>query len=357
MPSSFPTGLDNFTNPTSTDNLDDAGVLHDEQHADANDALEAIQAKLGIDGSAVSSSVDYKLANNVILKAFVDAKGDLISASGNDTPARLAVGTNGHILTAASGEATGLKWALDPVIDMVTTKGDIVAATAADTLSRLAVGTNGHVLIADSGQSTGLKWGVDPAIDLVTTKGDLLAATAADTLARLGVGANGTVLTADSAETTGLKWATPAGGSSTFVGVRASGTSTSLANNTYTVSIEFSSETFDTDAFHDLVTNPSRFTIPSGKGGKYRVNGMVRFNHHATGWREVTIKKNGSDVAAFAGFPGSLGDSSNGLRIQFDDIVSCAATDYLEIGAYQNSGGALGLNFGSTYVNIEYLGA
>jgi hypothetical protein len=42
-----------------------------------------------------------------------DAKGDLLTATANDTPARLAVGANGTILTADSGEATGLKYAGD----------------------------------------------------------------------------------------------------------------------------------------------------------------------------------------------------------------------------------------------------
>jgi hypothetical protein len=41
----------------------------------------------------------------------VDAKGDLIAATAADTPARLAVGANGTILTADSAEATGMKWA------------------------------------------------------------------------------------------------------------------------------------------------------------------------------------------------------------------------------------------------------
>ena len=38
------------------------------------------------------------------------------------------------------------------------TKGDVLAASAATTLNKLAVGTNGQVLTADSAQSTGIKW-------------------------------------------------------------------------------------------------------------------------------------------------------------------------------------------------------
>jgi hypothetical protein len=39
-----------------------------------------------------------------------DAKADLLTATANDTPARLAVGANGQTLVAASGETTGLKY-------------------------------------------------------------------------------------------------------------------------------------------------------------------------------------------------------------------------------------------------------
>lgn len=49
--------------------------------------------------------------SNAIQNAIVDAKGDLIAATAADTPARLAVGTNGQVLTADSTAATGIKWA------------------------------------------------------------------------------------------------------------------------------------------------------------------------------------------------------------------------------------------------------
>jgi hypothetical protein len=47
---------------------------------------------------------------NAIQNSIVDAKGDLIAASANDTPARLAVGNNGETLVADSSTSTGLRW-------------------------------------------------------------------------------------------------------------------------------------------------------------------------------------------------------------------------------------------------------
>lgn len=41
----------------------------------------------------------------------IDAKGDLLAGTADNTIGRLAVGSNGQVLTADSAEATGLKWA------------------------------------------------------------------------------------------------------------------------------------------------------------------------------------------------------------------------------------------------------
>ena len=61
MSTNFPTSLDTLTNPSATDTLD--SPPHDEQHADANDAIEALQAKVGVDGSADTNSLDFKVNN------------------------------------------------------------------------------------------------------------------------------------------------------------------------------------------------------------------------------------------------------------------------------------------------------
>jgi hypothetical protein len=47
---------------------------------------------------------------NAIQNSIVDAKGDLVAASANDTPARLAVGNNGETLVADSSTSTGLRY-------------------------------------------------------------------------------------------------------------------------------------------------------------------------------------------------------------------------------------------------------
>lgn len=48
---------------------------------------------------------------NVVPTTIVDAKGDLLVATADNTVGRLAVGTNTYVLTADSTETTGVKWA------------------------------------------------------------------------------------------------------------------------------------------------------------------------------------------------------------------------------------------------------
>jgi hypothetical protein len=90
----------------------------------------------------------------------IEGLGDAIDASLLD----LKGGTTGQVLAKASGTDMDFSWVTDATgipATIFDAKGDLIAATAADTASRLAVGTNGQVLTADSTTATGLKWALD----------------------------------------------------------------------------------------------------------------------------------------------------------------------------------------------------
>jgi plastocyanin len=61
MATNFPTSKDTLINPASNDSVQ--LVPHASQHANANDAIEALQTKVGANGSIDTDSHDYKIAN------------------------------------------------------------------------------------------------------------------------------------------------------------------------------------------------------------------------------------------------------------------------------------------------------
>lgn len=95
---------------------------------------------------------------NAIQTTIVDAKGDLITGTADNTVGRLAAGTNEHRLVADSSVAGGLKYVADTTNYAIAAKGNLLVGTAADTLTAVTVGTNGQVLTADSSETAGVKW-------------------------------------------------------------------------------------------------------------------------------------------------------------------------------------------------------
>lgn len=133
------------------------------------------------------------------------------------------------------------------------------------------------------------------------------------------------------------------------VGTRASGTIN--ISDTTTTAVAFTAEDTDTDGYHDNSTNNTRFTVPSGLGGVYYVEGSVQWTSQtgATGGVVLFIRKNGSDnLARVSQLP--VGSSGTMTVSSFIPLV---ATDYLELCVWHSSAGTRTLGFNSTINGLD----
>lgn len=86
MATSYPNNIDEFINPNGSDQL--SAPSHSEQHSNANDAIEALQVKVGVDGSEDQNSLTYKVSTIETLLNDVNNSSDetiaLLGLEGNN---------------------------------------------------------------------------------------------------------------------------------------------------------------------------------------------------------------------------------------------------------------------------------
>jgi hypothetical protein len=95
----YPTSLDDFTNPTGVDSLNSPS--HSLQHADSNDAIEALEIKLGIGASPAGSAVAGQVltASTGGTTTWADATGGLTQI----VPTSIVKGASGTASVSAGG--------------------------------------------------------------------------------------------------------------------------------------------------------------------------------------------------------------------------------------------------------------
>jgi Carbohydrate-binding module family 5/12 len=123
------------------------------------DATRMDNIEAGIELAHNEAHAAQASADAAIPRLLVDAKGDLITASADNAVQRLPRGADNTALIADAAQALGLRYAAVVLASLLTSKGDLVGASAASSPARVpAPVTNGHVLTADSVQATGVKW-------------------------------------------------------------------------------------------------------------------------------------------------------------------------------------------------------
>ena len=86
----------------------------------------------------------------LVQDSLVDAKGDLLAASADNTITRLGVGSNTYVLTADSTEATGIKWAAPTVGTVTSVTGTAPIVSSGGTTPAISVTTNDAQLILNN---------------------------------------------------------------------------------------------------------------------------------------------------------------------------------------------------------------
>jgi len=144
MATNYPTGLDNLANPASTDELD--APSHSQQHANANDAIEALEAKVGVNNSAVTTSLDYRVKQLEINPTYTnemaqDAAGALFAHANHVNLTAVYDDTgNQVILTGVGGTANKISQEVLNNTGATIYKGQVVTAAG-------AVGASGQLRV------------------------------------------------------------------------------------------------------------------------------------------------------------------------------------------------------------------
>jgi hypothetical protein len=114
MATSYPSAIDTLVNPSSSDAL--SSPSHSEQHINANDAIEALQAKVGIDGSTDTDSLTYKINDIVSILGDLDNSTDnvieLLGLEGNNDLAVYGIENPTHVDSFSKATLRTAKYAL-----------------------------------------------------------------------------------------------------------------------------------------------------------------------------------------------------------------------------------------------------
>ena len=123
-------------------------------------------------GLVVEGATGTISGKNIITAGISDAKGDLIVGSADDAVARLGVGSNGQVLTAASGATYGVQWSDPAAVGVFTESIVFEGSTANDYETTLAVTdptADRTITLPNATGTVALTSDITTAVDAITT--------------------------------------------------------------------------------------------------------------------------------------------------------------------------------------------
>lgn len=296
----------------------------------------------------VSSNLLY-LYNNLPV-TLLTTRGDLLTRDATGL-VRLGIGASGRYLRS---NGTDPSWATLLASDLTysgLTAGQYLRASGATAAAFAALQftdltysglTTGNVLKATS--ATAASFSALAASDIAS--GQLALARGGTNADLSATGGSGQVLKQTSAGGAVSVAALTRTDLPSGIGCRAYNSANISIGNASTTFITLNSERYDTDNIHSTSVNTGRLTVPYA--GKWLITCAVSFAANGTGTRGIQIWVNSGTCIAttfVAAAPGGVLTTD----ITAATIYTLSANDYLELGVYQNSGGALNLMSSSAY--------
>lgn len=131
MASSYPGAADTLAKPTSTTNLDDAGYLHDVVHTDVANAVEAVQATLGVNPQGGSATVVARLGLLAPLRATLNAQTGTTYTLVLSDEAKLVTLTNAAAITLTVPTNATVAFPVGSRVDLVPLGAGMVTVAGA----------------------------------------------------------------------------------------------------------------------------------------------------------------------------------------------------------------------------------
>lgn len=323
MATSFPTSLDSYTRPTASDTMATTNVDGLTVVDNLYDSVEALEAKVGVNSSAVDTSLDYLVKN----------------ASSSNPGHRHTLSHGASDVTASAAELNKLDGATVTTSEINILDGVTSNATEINYLDGITLGTAtaSKVLSLDSNKDIDglgtINFDNDEAItfdDSGGTARDALSLTSSDVL-EVGDGANMEV---------GLNIM-----SKCLLILSAAQT---ISNSTFT-KIQFDTEIFDGGGDYD--TTNHRFTAPVT--GYYRIDMSLRYVNGDVGDEKATLVQpyvNGSAYPTNGDMTGyDIVSGANSLaNPRVSGLVYAEAGQYIECYTWHNAGANADVD-GQTY--------